>query len=140
MGLILDTSVVVAGERRKFDISAFLLAQPVAPVRLAAITYSELLHGVERATDAQIKARRREFIAAILSSTGIAGFNQREAELHARLWANLEMHGQTIGPHDLQIAATALSLNYSLATLNVREFSRVPGLKLADVSSFQIAK
>jgi len=140
MGLILDTSVVVAAERRRFDISAFLLAQPVAPVRLAAITYSELLHGVERAANAQIRARRSRFIERILSLTGIAGFNQKEAELHARLWASLESRGQTIGPHDLQIAATALSLDYTLATLNVREFSRVPGLNLADVGPFQIVK
>jgi tRNA(fMet)-specific endonuclease VapC len=140
MGLILDTSVLVAAERREFQITAFLVAQPVAPVRLAAVTYSELLHGLERAADAQIRARRRRFIEGILSLTGIVGFNQREAELHARLWANLESRGQIIGAHDLQIAATALSLDYSLATLNLREFSRVPGLKLADVAPFRIAK
>jgi tRNA(fMet)-specific endonuclease VapC len=138
MGLILDTSVLVAAERRKFQIKAFLLAQPVAPVRLAAVTYSELLHGLERATDAQIKARRSRFIEGILALTGIVGFNQREAEFHARRWARLESQGQTIGPHDLQIAATALSLDYTLATLNLSEFSRVPGLKLADVGPFQI--
>ena len=109
-------------------------------MRLAAVTYSELLHGLERAADAHIRSRRRKFIEGILSLTGIAGFNQREAELHARLWAGLESRGQTIGPHDLQIAATALSLDYALATLNVREFSRVPGLKLADVAPFQIVK
>jgi tRNA(fMet)-specific endonuclease VapC len=140
MGLILDTSVLVAAERRRFNITAFLSAQPVAPVRLAAVTYSELLHGLERAADAQIKARRRKFIEDVLSATGIVGFNQREAEIHARLWANLESTGQTIGPHALQIAATALSLDYDLATLNITEFSRVPGLNLADVGPFQIAK
>src|ERR1035441_349401 len=118
MGLILDTSILVAAERRRFHITAFLLAQPVAPVRLAAVTYSELLHGLERAADAQTKARRSKFIEGILSLTGIVGFNQREAEFHARLWAGLESYGLAIGPHDLQIAATALSLGYTLATLN----------------------
>lgn len=140
MGLILDTSVLVAAERCRFQITGFLLAQPVAPVRLAAVTYSGLLHGLERAADAQTKARRRKFIEDILSLTGVVGFNQREAEVHARLWASLESHGQTIGPHDLQIAATALSLDYTLATLNIKEFSRVPGLRLADVAPFQIVK
>jgi tRNA(fMet)-specific endonuclease VapC len=140
MGLILDTSVLVAAERRLLQITAFLLAQPIGPVRLAAVTYSELLHGLERAASAQIRTRRRKFIEGILSLTGIAGFNQREAEFHARLWAGLESRGQTIGPHELQIAATALSLDFALATLNIGEFSRVPGLILADVRPFQIAK
>lgn len=130
----------MAAERRQFQITDFLLAQPIGPVRLSAITYSELLHGLERAASAQIRMRRRKFIEGILSLTGIAGFNQREAEFHARLWAGLEIRSQTIGPHDLQIAATALSLDFALATLNIGEFSRVPGLTLADVGPFTIAR
>ena len=43
--------------------------------------------------------------------------------------------GLIIGAHDLQIAATALSLGYSLATLNRDEFSRVPGLELVEIGT-----
>jgi len=39
-----------------------------------------------------------------------------------------------IGDRDLQIAVTALSRDDELATLNTREFQRVAGLKLVDVS------
>ncbi|MEP6664019.1 MAG: PIN domain-containing protein [Verrucomicrobiota bacterium] len=138
MGLILDTSVLIAAERQKFNVADFLLSQPVMPVRLAAITYSELLHGLARATNSGIKSRRKQFIEAIVSHTGIIGFDRKEAEHHARIWADLESRGQIIGSHDLQIAATALSLDYTLATLNVKEFKRVPGLKLAEVAAFQM--
>ena len=41
-----------------------------------------------------------------------------------------------IGDRDLQIAVTALSLGYDLATLNVREFQRVSGLKLIELSAY----
>jgi tRNA(fMet)-specific endonuclease VapC len=41
-----------------------------------------------------------------------------------------------IGAHDLQIAATGLSLSYDVATLNVREFARVPGLGVVDATQF----
>lgn len=34
----------------------------------------------------------------------------------------------TIGPNDTLIAATALSLGATIATANVDEFARVPGL------------
>jgi predicted nucleic acid-binding protein len=43
-----------------------------------------------------------------------------------------------IGDRDLQIAVTALSLGYELATLNVREFQRVTGLRLVDVSAYTV--
>ena len=58
MGLILDTSVLTADERGKFDMPGFLRQFPVPQPLIAAITASELLHGVERAQDANRKARR----------------------------------------------------------------------------------
>ena len=41
-----------------------------------------------------------------------------------------------VGPHDLLIAATCLHHDFDLATLNNKEFSRIPGLRLAPVSRF----
>ncbi len=63
----------------------------------------------------------------------IIPFAEAQAEHHARGWADLETRGLLIGAHDLQIAATALSLGYSVATLNEREFARVPGLLVVRV-------
>ncbi len=40
--------------------------------------------------------------------------------------------GRPIGPNDLFIAAHALALDATLVTANLREFSRVPGLKIED--------
>ena len=57
-------------------------------------------------------------------------FGIPEARAHARLWAHLSVEGQPIAPYDLLVAATALSLGFSLATLNKEEFKRVPGLTL----------
>ena len=44
----------------------------------------------------------------------------------------LERRGSPIGPHDTLIAAHALSLRWRLATHNLREFRRVPGLHVED--------
>jgi hypothetical protein len=53
-------------------------------------------------------------------------------------FADLAQREQIIGDRDLQIAATALSLDYDLATLNIGEFRRVTSLRLIDVSSYVI--
>ncbi|KAF0170072.1 MAG: hypothetical protein FD161_4800 [Limisphaerales bacterium] len=133
MGLILDTSLLVAHERRKFDLPAFLLSHADEPVAIAAITYSELLHGWHRAADPRIKTERALYVAGVRRDCTIVPFTEAQAEHHARVWAELESRGVLIGAHDLQIAATALSLDYAVATLNEKEFARVPGLRLAQV-------
>ena len=46
--------------------------------------------------------------------------------------AYLENKGVPIGPFDTQIAAQGLAGNLTVVTNNVREFSRIPGLKVED--------
>jgi len=65
-------------------------------------------------------------------------FDLANARCHARLWADLELRGQMIGAHDLQIAAAALAFGHDLGTLNVREFQRVTGLRVVDASAFYL--
>jgi tRNA(fMet)-specific endonuclease VapC len=137
MGLILDTSVLIADERGKLDLPRFLahLASP-RPL-IAAITASELLHGVERAQDPARRARRHQHVEQILASVFVQPFDLVEARCHARLWADLETRGVMIGTHDLQIAATALASGHEVGTLNIAEFQRVPGLTVVDATPFR---
>ena len=130
MGVVLDTSVLIAAEKGRLDLSALFSVIGEEPVMIAAITASELLHGVERARTAEIQERRSRYVEWIINNLGVAAFGIPEARAHARLWAQLSVQGQSIGPYDLLVAATALSLGFSLATLNKKEFKRVPGLIL----------
>ena len=138
MGIILDSSVLIAAERQRFDLPGFHQAHARDTFHLAAITASELFHGIERAADPRIKARRQRFVEGILTDFAIIPFGLAEARRHSRLWAKLEEQGQMIGPHDLEIAATALAIGFSVATLNRAEFERVPGLILTDVPPFML--
>jgi tRNA(fMet)-specific endonuclease VapC len=137
MGLILETSLLIAAERRKFDLPAFLAAHPGEMLGLAAITISELRHGCLRAVDLHIRQRRERFVNGVISRCSVIPFGPTEAEQHAAIWVDLETKGQMIGPNDLLIAATARAHGHSLATLNHSEFVRIPGLVLIQVSPFQ---
>jgi len=57
-------------------------------------------------------------------------FGTADAKAAASLKTALEIKGQPIGPHDLLIAAQALTRNLILVTNNEREFKHVPGLKV----------
>lgn len=52
------------------------------------------------------------------------------ARVHAEVWAQLAAQGAVIGAHDLWIAATALTHGLAVATRNIRDFARVPGLRI----------
>ncbi len=77
---------------------------------------------------------RREF-EAMVASLPVEPFTREDAAHYARLRSCLEKQGKGIGPIDTLIAAQALRLGATIITHNVREFSRVPGLKIEDWQS-----
>lgn len=132
MGFLIDTDVLIAAERKLITLRPPNEDLGSETLALAAITASELLHGVYRAQTISERERRSQFIEAVLSEFQVIPFDIEVARIHARLWADLERSGQRIGSHDLMIAATALMLGFGVITLNVREFQRIPNLRLVE--------
>lgn len=132
MGLTLDSSVIIAAERGRFDMAAFIEAEaPMDTVFIASITGAELLHGVHRAKG-EVRAKREAFVESVLRDTPNLPFDLECARHHARLWARLAAIGSPIGSHDMMIAATCMRFDLDLATLNEAEFARVDGLRILD--------
>ena len=134
--MILDSSILIADERGRFALQEFFAAHGSDTFCLAAISVSELWHGVERAMPPARKVTREGRLRQWLTSLPVLSFDAEVAKRHAALWADLEMRGCVIGAHDLQIAATVLCHGHHLATLNQKEFQRVPGLQLVEVSDY----
>jgi len=80
--------------------------------------------------DRQHRVQREQFVEAILSRSPVVEFGLEAARVHARLWAELVARGELVGAHDLLIAATAVALDFQLATANARDFQRIPGLRV----------
>jgi tRNA(fMet)-specific endonuclease VapC len=137
MGLILDTSLLVADERGKFEMTSFLRQFAREQPMITAITASELLHGVERTADAARRTKRQRHVEQILATVPVLAFDLDQARVHARIWAELASRGQMIGPYDLLIAAAGLGLVHRIATLNAQEFHRVSGLSVVDATPFR---
>jgi tRNA(fMet)-specific endonuclease VapC len=95
MSLILDTDVIIRGERGMFDLPAFLESQSGKSPQLAAITVAELMHGVERATPAH-RSRRTHYLDMIFEALPVLPYTEATALKHARLWAELESAGTMI--------------------------------------------
>jgi tRNA(fMet)-specific endonuclease VapC len=95
-------------------------------ISISAIVASELRFGiVKRGSE-----RLTHLVEAVLDRIAILPYEDKEASHFADIRLDLERNGTPIGSTDLFIAAHARSLDVTLVTANVREFGRVPGLKV----------
>jgi tRNA(fMet)-specific endonuclease VapC len=127
MIVVLDTSVCVELLRGNPRAIAALTARSPDDVALASMTCAELRYGALRA---QLRQRAHARLDAFLSAFEILPFDEPSAIHHAAAREALTSTGRTIGERDLVIAATALAHGASVATGNLREFTRVPGLEI----------
>lgn len=127
MGALVDTSVLIEAERGRLDLDQLLAAHGDETVEIAAITASELLHGVHRLKGVA-RARASLFVERLLAVLPVVPFDLDVARVHAAMSAELRGSGTAIGAHDLQIAATAVYTNAWIATRDLRSFPRIAGL------------
>jgi predicted nucleic acid-binding protein len=127
-GLVLDSSVLIEVERQRLSLGPLVEAHGDREIFVSVITVSELRHGVYRARDAAVRARRSAFVRRVLDQVAILPIDESVAEAHAEAWAALEDIGKMIGMNDMWIAATALANGCALVTGNEDEFTRVAGL------------
>ncbi len=135
MAVLIDTSFLIAYERGQLDLAAHVAGRQAEEVFLSVISASELLHGVYRAIDPAIRARRLAFVEAVLARFPVLEIDLETARAHAALWSSLAQSGEMIGVHDSWIAATCIARDLTLVTGNLREFERVPGLRVENWSA-----
>jgi tRNA(fMet)-specific endonuclease VapC len=96
---------------------------------ISTVILHELQYGAERSARPDFQHHKVVQFAAHLT---VLNFDS-EAALHAaQIKATLAARGNLIGPNDLLIAGHARSLGLKLITGNLREFSRVDGLRCED--------
>jgi tRNA(fMet)-specific endonuclease VapC len=130
MALVLDTSVLIEVERGALHLAELADSYPDDEFMTAAITISELLHGMHRAKSFSIRATRQTFIEDIVARCEVLPFDLGVARLHGKLWAELASKGAHIGAHDLQIAAITLANRAKLVSRDKRSFPKIGGLEI----------
>jgi len=130
MGVILDSSEIIALERSRGSVESLVAGREDEPFGISVVTMAELLHGVERADTETRKIRRQAFVEKVIEMIPVFPFDSGVARIYARIWASLVQRGFTVGAHDLIIAATAISMDYTVITANRRDFEKIEGLRL----------
>jgi tRNA(fMet)-specific endonuclease VapC len=94
---------------------------------ISSIATAELRYGAEKSAH---RRRNHERLDVLLGEIQTVPFDDAAASAYGRIRNALERKRATFGPYDMQIAAHAISLGLVLVTDNLREFRRVPGLRV----------
>ena len=126
--ILLDTNICIYIIRRKPDevLRHFQQYHP-GEIGISSITLAELQYGVAKS---QAQKRNAEALSEFLISFEILPFSEAATQVYGSIRTLLERQGNIIGAMDLLIAAHAVSLDAVLVTNNVKEFERVPDLKV----------
>ncbi|GAB4410186.1 MAG: tRNA(fMet)-specific endonuclease VapC [Thermodesulfovibrionales bacterium] len=130
MGVIFDTSVLIAIERSSQNVEMLIHGREDEPFGISVIAVTELLHGVHRADPEKRRLRREAFVERVIEIFPIYPFDLGAARIYARVWSGLAKKGVSIGAHDLMIASTAISLGFSVVTSDMRDYGKIKGLKV----------
>ena len=134
MGLILDSSVVIAAERRgqtAYHMVEAIGAQMADPeIAVSVITVLELAHGIARAKTEARRAARTQFLDDLLVGMPVHPVTVLAALRAGQIDGQLRAEGKTVALADLLIGTTALVLGYTVATGNPRHFAMIPGLSV----------
>jgi tRNA(fMet)-specific endonuclease VapC len=125
---MLDTDICIyIAKHRPPEVEERFKELEVGQVGMSVITYGELFAGALKSQhwgQALDNLERIVGLIPVIEMTGDAG------KCYGVIRRGLEQAGTPIGNNDLWIAAHALSLGVTVVTNNVREFGRVPDLKV----------
>lgn len=128
MRYMLDTNICIYAIKHKPEkVLEELQRHDPSDVCISAVTYAELIHGVEKSAAIE---KNRLALSLLLANIEIFDFDAKAADCYGKIRAELEKKGSPIGPLDMMIAGHARSLEFTLVTNNMKEFSRVSGLRL----------
>ena len=130
MRYMLDTNILVyvldARPGHESILERFDREEPQDMV-VSSITLAELRYGIEKS---QRREANRRALQRVLRALNVLAFDAKAADAYGSVRATLESAGKPVGPLDTLIAAHALALDVTLVSSNLREFSRVHGLRV----------
>lgn len=126
---LLDTNAVIALMKAHPGVIRRIQEVGAADLTICAPVEAELWFGVAR-SDPHRQAHNHQRLRTLLDWLPSLAFMGEATAQFGDIRAHLARLGTPIGPYDLQIAAIARAHDLTLVTRNVREFERVPGLRL----------
>ncbi|ALB42426.1 MULTISPECIES: type II toxin-antitoxin system VapC family toxin [unclassified Anabaena] len=126
---VLDTNTLIYYFKGQGQVAENFANVSAQEISIPTIVFFELQVGIAKSTS---PAKRTQQLQELMSRVNLVLFDREAALAAAKIRAELEQQGTPIGQMDVLIAGTAIALQATLVTHNIKEFSRVSGLTIVD--------
>ena len=126
---MLDTNICIFTIKNKPQMVREAFNRHHGQLCISAVTLMELIYGAEKSAAPERNLAVIEGFAARLE---VLPFDNEAAAHTVMIRSELAKAGKPIGPYDQMIAGHARSRWFIVVTNNLREFERVPGLRVED--------
>ncbi|MBO1052653.1 MAG: type II toxin-antitoxin system VapC family toxin [Dolichospermum sp. DET73] len=126
---VLDTNTLIYYFKGQGQVAENFANVSAQEISIPTIVLFELQVGIAKSTS---PAKRTQQLQELMSRVNLVLFDREAALAAAKIRAELEQQGTPIGQMDVLIAGTAIALQATLVTHNIKEFSRVSGLTIVD--------
>ena len=127
MPYLIDTDIIINSIKGNKKVNQRISEYAAIPKAISIITFGELLYGAKKSIQ---RDKNTSIIYRLAEIFPIVGITRSTIEAFTDLKMALDLKGERIEDFDLLIAATALSLNYTLVTNNTKHYKRIEGLQL----------
>lgn len=126
---MLDTNICIFTSKNKPSEVKVAFELHHEQICISTVTLMELMHGAEKSA---FPERNLAVVEGLAARMLVLDYDSKAAAHTAQVRAELQRKGKTIGAYDFMIAGHARSMGLILVTNNLREFERVPGLRVED--------
>ena len=126
---LLDTNIWIGLARGEQALIDRLQLLDPTQIFCCSVVRAELLFGARNSLHVD---RNLQGFQRLLDPFSSIPFDDEASAHYGMVRAALERAGTPIGANDLLIAAIALAHDFVLVTRNLREFARVPGLRIEE--------
>jgi tRNA(fMet)-specific endonuclease VapC len=131
MSYLIDTDIIIYSIKGNRIVQNHFLQNEHIPKAISVITYGELLFGAKKSKTVQ---KNLAVVYRIKELFPIAAIDNAVIETFSDIKVDMQRAGSPLDDMDLLIAATALTMNYTLVTSNERHFRRIKGLGIENWS------
>jgi tRNA(fMet)-specific endonuclease VapC len=126
---MLDTNICIFTIKNKPQVVREAFNRHHGQLAISTVTLMELIYGAEKSAAPE---RNLAIVEGFAARLDVLDYDIQGAAHTAQLRAELAKAGTPIGPYDRMIAGHARARGLTLVTNNLREFQRVPGLRVED--------
>ncbi len=98
MAVLIDAGILIEAERGRLDLEPHVARHADEEAFLSVITASELLHGVHRAVDPAVRARRSAFVEGLLERFPVLAADLACARAHAQIGPSCTVPARSSAP------------------------------------------